>query len=250
MLRSVAPSALLELGIELADLGLRRFNHPLEVRPAVFELIRSERRQVAARLRAEGEAQYTTISSQADRTRDTLLAQADAEAERHSGTGPGRVHANSQRGPCPRPQVLRAAAHARIVRVDSRFKGDGCALVIEPLAEASGPRSGRGARNGGHKGRANGGGAPASDAGDQTMSRRVALALVLVAASLLIAVTGLRVVRPGERIVVRRFGRIIAPDWGPGLHWGAPLGIDRFDRVRTRRGAPVTSGHRPRGRGW
>ena len=23
------------------------------------------------------------------------------------------------------------------------------------------------------------------------------------------------------------------PDWGPGLHWGAPLGIDRFDRVRT-----------------
>jgi modulator of FtsH protease HflK len=65
------------------------------------------------------------------------------------------------------------------------------------------------------------------------MSRRVALALVLVAASLLIGVTGLRVVRPGERIVVRRFGRIISPDWGPGLHWGAPLGIDRFDRVRT-----------------
>jgi membrane protease subunit HflC len=84
-LRAVAPSALLELGIELTDLGLRRFNHPLEVRPAVFELIRSERRQVAARLRAEGEAQYTTISSQADRTRDTLLAQAEAEAERIRG---------------------------------------------------------------------------------------------------------------------------------------------------------------------
>jgi membrane protease subunit HflK len=65
------------------------------------------------------------------------------------------------------------------------------------------------------------------------MSRQVAVTLGLVAASLLIAVTGLRVVRPGERIVVRRFGRIISPDWGPGLHWGAPLGIDRFDRVRT-----------------
>ncbi len=84
-LRAVAPSALSELGIEVVDLGLRRFNHPLEVRPAVFELIRSERRQVAARLRAEGEAQYTTITSQADRTRDTLLAQADAEAERIRG---------------------------------------------------------------------------------------------------------------------------------------------------------------------
>jgi membrane protease subunit HflC len=84
-LRAVAPSALAELGIELVDLGLRRFNHPLEVRPAIFELIRSERRQVAARLRAEGEALYTTITSQADRTRDTLLAQADAEAERIRG---------------------------------------------------------------------------------------------------------------------------------------------------------------------
>ncbi len=39
--------------------------------------------------------------------------------------------------------------------------------------------------------------------------------------------------RPGEQAVVRRFGRIIPPNWGPGLHWGAPLGIDRFDRVRT-----------------
>lgn len=65
------------------------------------------------------------------------------------------------------------------------------------------------------------------------MSRRIAVALALIAASLLIAATGWRVVRPGERIVVRRFGRIIVPDWGPGLHWGAPLGIDRFDRVRT-----------------
>lgn len=65
------------------------------------------------------------------------------------------------------------------------------------------------------------------------MSRRVAVALALIAASLLIAATGWRVVRPGERIVVRRFGRIITPDWGPGLHWGAPLGIDRCDRVRT-----------------
>jgi membrane protease subunit HflC len=85
VLRNISPTALSELGIEIVDLGLRRFNHPLEVRPAVFELIRSERRQVAAKLRAAGEAEYTRITSQADRTRDTLLAQADAEAERIRG---------------------------------------------------------------------------------------------------------------------------------------------------------------------
>jgi membrane protease subunit HflK len=65
------------------------------------------------------------------------------------------------------------------------------------------------------------------------MNRRLAFALGLSVISLLVAMTGWRVVGPGERIVVRRFGRIISPDWGPGLHWGAPLGIDRFDSVRT-----------------
>ena len=69
----------------MLDVRLRRFNHPLEVRPAVFDLIRSERRQVAARLRAEGEAQYVTITSQADRARDTILAEAEAEAQRIRG---------------------------------------------------------------------------------------------------------------------------------------------------------------------
>jgi membrane protease subunit HflC len=83
---SVAPPARDELGIDVVDVRLRRFNHPLEVRPAVFDLIRSERRQVAARLRAEGEAQYLSITSQANRARDTILAQAEAEAERIRGS--------------------------------------------------------------------------------------------------------------------------------------------------------------------
>ncbi len=65
------------------------------------------------------------------------------------------------------------------------------------------------------------------------MNRRVAAVLCLMAAGLLVAMTGWRVVRPGERIVVRRLGRLITESWGPGLHWGAPLGIDRLDRVRT-----------------
>lgn len=85
VLNAVAPAARDELGVEVIDVRLRRFGHPLEVRPAVFELIRSERRQVAARLRAEGEAQYVTITSQADRARDTILAEAEAEAKRIRG---------------------------------------------------------------------------------------------------------------------------------------------------------------------
>ncbi len=87
LLTVVAPGAREELGIEVVDIRLRRFNHPVEVRPAVFDLIRSERKQVAAGLRAEGEAQYQTMTSSADRDRDAILAKADAEAERIKGRG-------------------------------------------------------------------------------------------------------------------------------------------------------------------
>ena len=87
VLSAVVPGARAELGVEVLDVRLRRFNHPVEVRPAVFELIRSERRQVAAKLRAEGEAQYITITSEADRARDRILAEAEAEARRIRGIG-------------------------------------------------------------------------------------------------------------------------------------------------------------------
>ncbi|MFO0890203.1 MAG: SPFH domain-containing protein [Isosphaeraceae bacterium] len=56
---------------------------------------------------------------------------------------------------------------------------------------------------------------------------------IVLLGALALAASGLHAVRPGERIVVRRFGRVVEPAWGPGLHWGLPLGIDRFDRVRT-----------------
>ena len=88
VLEAVVPAAREELGVEVVDVRLRRFAHPLEVRPAVFDLIRSERRQVAAKLRAEGEAQYLTITSQADRARDTILAEAEARGRRGSEARP------------------------------------------------------------------------------------------------------------------------------------------------------------------
>jgi modulator of FtsH protease HflC len=84
---TVAKAAQDELGVELIDVRLRRFNHPVEVRPAVFDLIRSERKQVAATLRAEGEAQHQRLTSEADRQRDAILAKADADAERIRGKG-------------------------------------------------------------------------------------------------------------------------------------------------------------------
>jgi membrane protease subunit HflK len=54
-----------------------------------------------------------------------------------------------------------------------------------------------------------------------------AAALVLVLSLL----TGVTQVQPGERAVVRRFGRVLDEKPGPGLHLGLPWGIDEVQRV-------------------
>jgi len=64
----------------------------------------------------------------------------------------------------------------------------------------------------------------------------VALALYLL--------TGVAQVRPEERAVVRRFGKVVAHP-GPGLWIGFPYGIDRLDRVPTATVRRVPVGFRP-----
>jgi membrane protease subunit HflK len=45
------------------------------------------------------------------------------------------------------------------------------------------------------------------------------------------ALTGVTQVRPGERAVVRRLGRVLDEKPGPGLWFGLPWGFERVDRV-------------------
>jgi membrane protease subunit HflK len=58
---------------------------------------------------------------------------------------------------------------------------------------------------------------------------------IVVAVVLLYLLTGVVQVRPGERIVVRRFGRVLDDKPEPGLWVGLPWGMDRIDRVEVDR---------------
>lgn len=60
---------------------------------------------------------------------------------------------------------------------------------------------------------------------------RLILALLAILFVLYTAATALTQVQPGERAVVRRFGRILPDKPGPGLYVGWPWGIDRVERV-------------------
>src|SRR6267378_4750743 len=55
--------------------------------------------------------------------------------------------------------------------------------------------------------------------------------------------TGVTQVRPGERAVVRRFGRVLEQKPEPGLWIGLPWGMDRVDRVPVDMVRPVAFGY-------
>jgi membrane protease subunit HflK len=61
------------------------------------------------------------------------------------------------------------------------------------------------------------------------------------------ALTGIVQVSPGERAVVRRFGRVLEHKPEPGLWVGLPWGMDRVDRVAVDRVQNVTIGFREEG---
>jgi membrane protease subunit HflK len=67
---------------------------------------------------------------------------------------------------------------------------------------------------------------------------------ILPAAGLLLyLLTGAVQVRPGERAVVRRFGRVLPETPEPGLWVGLPWGMDRVDRVEVDRVRQVGVGY-------
>jgi membrane protease subunit HflK len=68
----------------------------------------------------------------------------------------------------------------------------------------------------------------------------ILVGLMLLAAYLL---TGVKQVRPGERAVVRRFGRVLPDKPRPGLWVGLPWGMDRVDRIAVDQLRPVEVGY-------
>ena len=73
--------------------------------------------------------------------------------------------------------------------------------------------------------------------------RRYAIGLLALALAGY-AATGMVQVLPGERGVVRRFGRVLEHKPEPGLWVGLPWGMDRVDRVPVDRFQSVTVGYR------
>jgi modulator of FtsH protease HflC len=76
-------------GVEIIDVRLTKVNMPQSNSEAVFNRMRSERKQEAAELRATGEQFAATIRARADRDVTQILAEANRKAQESRGTGEG-----------------------------------------------------------------------------------------------------------------------------------------------------------------
>ncbi len=74
-----------DYGIDVVDVRLRRTNHPVAVRQAIFDRIVSERDKKVADYRSEGERQAADIKSAGERRVAELRSRAEADAVRLRG---------------------------------------------------------------------------------------------------------------------------------------------------------------------
>lgn len=72
-------SAATELGVHVVDVRIRQADLPDETRDRVYERMRSERQQVAGRIRAQGERDATIIRAEAQEQSERLRGEGDAE---------------------------------------------------------------------------------------------------------------------------------------------------------------------------
>jgi len=80
-----------EFGIELVDVQIKRINYTQEVSEKVYERMISEREQVAALFRAEGERDAREIEGQLDKELKEIQSEAYRKAQELRGTADGEA---------------------------------------------------------------------------------------------------------------------------------------------------------------
>ncbi len=81
------------IGVEVIDVRLKRVDFPSEISSSIYSRMDAERKSVANELRATGAAEKESISADADKQRQIILAKAYRDAQRIMGEGDARATA-------------------------------------------------------------------------------------------------------------------------------------------------------------
>lgn len=80
-----------DIGVEIVDVRLKRVDLLAEISDSVYRRMEAERKRVANELRSMGAAESDKIRANAERQRDTILAEAYRDAQKIKGAGDAKA---------------------------------------------------------------------------------------------------------------------------------------------------------------
>jgi membrane protease subunit HflC len=122
-----------QIGIEIADVRIKRIDLPAEVSNSVYRRMQAERSRVAKEFRSRGFEEAEKIRANADRQRQVLIAEAYREAEQIRGEGDARaaeIYANAYGKDHEFYSFTRS-----LKAYQEAFRGGSDVLLLEPDSE-------------------------------------------------------------------------------------------------------------------
>ncbi|ANI99323.1 HflC protein [Polynucleobacter wuianus] len=122
-----------DIGVEIVDVRLKRVDLLAEISDSVYRRMEAERKRVANELRSTGAAESDKIRANAERQRDTILAEAYRDAQKIKGAGDAKATALYAEAFGRDPQF--AQFYQSLEAYRSSFKDKKDMMVIEPNGE-------------------------------------------------------------------------------------------------------------------
>ena len=122
-----------EIGVEIVDVRLKRVDLLAEISDSVYRRMEAERKRVANELRSTGAAESDKIRANAERQRDTILAEAYRDAQKIKGAGDAKATALYAEAFGRDAQF--AQFYLSLEAYRSSFKDKKDVMVVEPNGE-------------------------------------------------------------------------------------------------------------------
>ncbi|QWD91473.1 protease modulator HflC [Polynucleobacter sp. MWH-Braz-FAM2G] len=122
-----------DIGVEIVDVRLKRVDLLAEISDSVYRRMEAERKRVANELRSTGAAESDKIRANAERQRDTILAEAYRDAQKIKGAGDAKATALYAEAFGRDPQF--AQFYQSLEAYRNSFKDKKDVMVVEPNGE-------------------------------------------------------------------------------------------------------------------
>ena len=122
-----------DIGVEIVDVRLKRVDLLAEISDSVYRRMEAERKRVANELRSTGAAESDKIRANAERQRDTILAEAYRDAQKIKGAGDAKATSLYAEAFGRDPQF--AQFYQSLEAYRNSFKDKKDVMVVEPNGE-------------------------------------------------------------------------------------------------------------------